>query len=79
MGSLRGSELLEKGAANKSLLNPLFALHNLLTIAFGIGLFSMISKAWSKFVLTAFPVPRPVWCSGHGEFVRFLCGRSIFL
>ncbi len=36
------SELLEAGAPNKSLLNPLFALYNLLTIAFGIGLFVKI-------------------------------------
>jgi Protein of unknown function (DUF998) len=34
------SELLEAGAPNKSLLNPLFALYNLLTMAFGIGLFA---------------------------------------
>jgi hypothetical protein len=33
------SELLEAGAPNKSLLNPLFALYNLFTMAFGIGLF----------------------------------------
>jgi hypothetical membrane protein len=36
------SELIEAGAPNKSLLNPLFALYNLLTIAFGIGLFAKV-------------------------------------
>ncbi len=36
------SELLESGAPNKSLLNPLFALYNLLTIAFGIRLFAQV-------------------------------------
>lgn len=36
------SELLEKGAPNKSLLNPLFALYNVLTIAFGIGLLAKV-------------------------------------
>jgi hypothetical membrane protein len=36
------SELLEVGAPNKSLLNPLFALYNLLTIAFGIRLFTRV-------------------------------------
>ena len=36
------SELLEAGAPNKSLLNPLFALYNLFTMAFGIGLFFKI-------------------------------------
>jgi hypothetical protein len=32
------SELIAAGAPNKSLLDPLFALYNLLTIAFGLGL-----------------------------------------
>jgi hypothetical protein len=41
------SELIEAGAPNKSLLNPLFALYNLLTIAFGIGLFTRF-RAISK-------------------------------
>jgi len=41
------SELIEAGAPNKSLLNPLFALYNLLTIAFGIGLFTRV-RAMSK-------------------------------
>jgi uncharacterized protein DUF998 len=36
------SELIESGAPNKSLLNPLFALYNLLTIASGIGLFTRL-------------------------------------
>ncbi len=36
------SELIESGAPNKSFLNPLFALFNLLTIAFGIGLFTRV-------------------------------------
>jgi len=33
------SELIETGAPNKAILNPLFAIYNILTIAFGIGLF----------------------------------------
>jgi hypothetical membrane protein len=33
------SELIATGAPNKSFLDPLFALYNLLTLAFGIGLF----------------------------------------
>lgn len=33
------SELIERGAPNKAMLNPLFAIYNILTIAFGIGLF----------------------------------------
>ena len=33
------SELIEAGVPNKGLLNPLFALYNLLTCAFGLGLF----------------------------------------
>jgi hypothetical protein len=33
------SELIESGAPNKALLDPLFALYNVLTIAFGVGLF----------------------------------------
>jgi Protein of unknown function (DUF998) len=41
------SELIEAGAPNKSLLDPLFALYNLLTIAFGIGLFTSV-RAMSK-------------------------------
>jgi hypothetical protein len=41
------SELIEAGAPNKSLLNPLFALYNLLTITFGIGLFTRV-RAMSK-------------------------------
>jgi hypothetical protein len=41
------SELIESGASNKSLLNPLFALYNLLTIAFGIGLFTRV-RAMNK-------------------------------
>ena len=41
------SELIERGAANKSLLNPLFALYNLLTITFGIGLFTRV-RAMSR-------------------------------
>src|SRR2546426_11113330 len=36
------SELLEAGAPNKSLLNPLFALYNLLTLSFGIGLYARV-------------------------------------
>jgi hypothetical membrane protein len=36
------SELIEMGAPNKWLLNPLFALYNLLTMAFGIGLFMKV-------------------------------------
>jgi hypothetical protein len=39
------SELLERGAPNKALLNPLFALYNLLTIVFGIGLFMRVGAA----------------------------------
>jgi hypothetical protein len=38
----------EAGAPNKSLLNPLFALYNLLTLAFGIGLFMSV-RAISKY------------------------------
>ena len=33
------SELIEAGAPNKGILNPLFAVYNLLTGAFGVGLF----------------------------------------
>jgi hypothetical membrane protein len=33
------SELIEAGAPNKGLLNPMFAVYNLLTGAFGLGLF----------------------------------------
>lgn len=33
------SELIETGAPNKAILDPLFAIYNILTIAFGIGLF----------------------------------------
>jgi Protein of unknown function (DUF998) len=33
------SELIEAGAPNKALLDPLFALYNIFTIAFGVGLF----------------------------------------
>lgn len=36
------SELIETGAPNKALLDPLFAIYNILTIAFGIGLFLYI-------------------------------------
>lgn len=38
------SELLEAGAPNKALLNPLFALYNLFTIAFGIGLYRRVQS-----------------------------------
>ncbi len=41
------SELIEAGAPNKSLLNPLFTLYNLLTIVFGIGLYTRV-RAMSK-------------------------------
>jgi Protein of unknown function (DUF998) len=33
------SELIETGAPNKAILDPLFAIYNILAIAFGIGLF----------------------------------------
>jgi len=33
------SELIEIGAPNKNILNPLFLLYNLLTAGFGIGLY----------------------------------------
>jgi hypothetical membrane protein len=36
------SELIEAGAPNKAILDPLFAIYNILTIAFGIGLFLYI-------------------------------------
>ncbi len=36
------SELIEAGAPNKWLLNPLFALYNLLTGAFAVGLFAVV-------------------------------------
>lgn len=36
------SELIEAGAPNKTLLNPLFALYNLLTMAFGLGLLAKV-------------------------------------
>ncbi len=36
------SELIEAGAPNKTILDPLFAIYNILTIAFGIGLFLYI-------------------------------------
>jgi len=36
------SELIEAGAPNKWLLNPLFAIYNLLTGAFGLGLFMTV-------------------------------------
>lgn len=37
------SELIATGAPNKILLDPLFAIYNLLTTAFGIGLFLRLS------------------------------------
>lgn len=36
------SELIEAGAPNKDLLNPLFAAYNLLTGVFGLGLFMVV-------------------------------------
>lgn len=39
------SELIAAGAPNKSLLDPLFALYNLLTIAFGAGLVMTVRAA----------------------------------
>lgn len=36
------SELIAAGAPNKNILDPLFALYNILTIAFGIGLVQFI-------------------------------------
>lgn len=36
------SELIEVGAPNKAILNPLFILYNLLTAAFGLGLFYFV-------------------------------------
>ncbi len=36
------SELTQSGAQNKFLLDPLFALYNLLTAAFGVGLFMAV-------------------------------------
>jgi hypothetical membrane protein len=36
------SELIETGVPNKAILDPLFAIYNILTIAFGIGLFLYI-------------------------------------
>ena len=38
------SELIEAGAPNKAILDPLFAIYNILTIAFGIGLFLYIRE-----------------------------------
>lgn len=42
------SELIEAGAPNKAILNPLFAIYNILTIAFGIGLFLYIRGVFEK-------------------------------
>jgi hypothetical membrane protein len=39
------SELIAAGAPNKTLLDPLFALYNLLTIAFGLGLVMTVRAA----------------------------------
>jgi hypothetical protein len=41
------SELIEAGAPNKALLNPLFALYNLFTIASGIGIYRRV-RSMSK-------------------------------
>jgi hypothetical membrane protein len=38
------SDLIATGAPNKSLLDPLFVLYNLLTIAFGLGLFLYVQN-----------------------------------
>ncbi len=38
------SELIESGAPNKGLLNPLFALYNLLTGVFGVGLLRFVQS-----------------------------------
>ena len=38
------SELIEAGAPNKAILDPLFTIYNTLTIAFGIGLFLYIRE-----------------------------------
>ncbi len=36
------SELIEAGAPNKALLDPLFAVYNVLTLLFGLGLFRVV-------------------------------------
>lgn len=38
------SELIEAGAPNKAILDPLFSIYNILTIAFGIGLLLYIRE-----------------------------------
>jgi Protein of unknown function (DUF998) len=43
------SELIEAEAPNKALLDPLFAVYNALTIAFGIGLYTHVrANSWHK-------------------------------
>ncbi len=49
-------DLLEAGAPNKSSLNPLFALYNLLTIACGIRLFAKV-RGMSKDIANALIIP----------------------
>jgi hypothetical protein len=39
------SDLIASGAPNKSLLDPLFAIYNLLTVAFGSELFKRVHAA----------------------------------
>jgi hypothetical protein len=47
------SELIEAGAPNKTLLDPLFALYNALTLAFTLGLLDLVwadHEIWRKLV-----------------------------
>jgi len=45
------SELIERGAPNRDLLNGIFVIYNLFSIAFAVGLYYGLSKGWTRTVV----------------------------
>ena len=42
------SELIQRGAPNRDLLNAIFVIYNILLIPFGIGLYLGLKKGWIR-------------------------------
>jgi len=45
------SELIERGAPNRDLLNSIFVIYNILLIPFGIGLYLGLKRGWARNVI----------------------------
>ncbi len=47
------SELIQRGAPNRDLLNALFVVYNLLIIPFAVGLYMSLKKGWTSGIVLA--------------------------